>query len=71
MDGRDDLRAIDALQIDRGDPEVGMAELALDDDERDAFVGHLDRVRVPQLVRGEPATNTGESGGPSELLASG
>jgi len=46
-----------------------MAELALDDGQRDTFVGHLDRVCVPQLVGGEPATNTGESGGPSELLA--
>jgi len=46
-------------------------ELSLDHDERHAFVGHLDRVRVPQLVRSEPATNTGEGGGPSELLASG
>jgi hypothetical protein len=26
---------------------------------------------VPQLVRGEPATNTGESGDPAELFASG
>jgi hypothetical protein len=33
-------------QIDGGDPEVGMPELALDDDHRHAFVGHLDRVRV-------------------------
>lgn len=48
-----------------------MAELALDDDQRDTLVSHLDRVRVPQLVRGEPTTNTGESGGPPELLASG
>lgn len=48
-----------------------MPELALDDDQRDTFVRHLDRVRMPQLVRGEPATNTSESGGPSELPASG
>ena len=48
-----------------------MPELTLDDHQRDTFVGHLDRVRVPQLVWGEPATNTGESGGPSELPASG
>ena len=34
-------------------------------------MGHLDRVRVPQLVRGEPATNTRLRGDPSELLASG
>ena len=48
-----------------------MAELALDHDQRDTLVGHLDRVRVTQLMRGEPATHTGKSGGPSELLASG
>jgi hypothetical protein len=48
-----------------------MAELALDHDQRDTLVGHLDRVRVTQLMRGEPATHTGESGGASELLASG
>jgi hypothetical protein len=48
-----------------------MAELALDDDQGDALVHHLDRVRVPKLVRSETATDTGESGGPSKLLASG
>lgn len=30
-----------------------MAEPALDDDQRDAFVGHLDGVSVPQLMRGK------------------
>jgi hypothetical protein len=44
MDGADDLRAVDALQVDRGDPEVRV--LALDDDERNALVRHLDGVRV-------------------------
>ena len=46
VDGIDDLGVIDALQVDRGDTEVGVAELALDDVECDAFVCHLDRVRV-------------------------
>ena len=32
-------------------PRVGVAELALDDDQRRAFARHLDGVGVPQLVR--------------------
>jgi hypothetical protein len=31
-----------SLQVDAGDPEVGMSELALDHHHRHAFVGHLD-----------------------------
>jgi hypothetical protein len=34
------------LEVDRGGAEVGVAELALDDVERDAFAGELERVRV-------------------------
>ena len=30
-----------------------MSELALDNDQRNAFAGHLDGVGVPELVRGE------------------
>jgi hypothetical protein len=37
VDGVDDLAVVDALQVDGGDAEVGVAELALDDVERDAF----------------------------------
>jgi hypothetical protein len=59
MDGVDDLGAVDSLEVDACDTEVGMAELALDDDERDAFVGHLDRVRVPELMRREAAPDSG------------
>ena len=51
VDGVDDLGVIDALEIDRGDAEVGVAELALDDDKWHALAGHLDGVRVAQLVR--------------------
>jgi hypothetical protein len=48
VDGVDDLGAVDALEVDRGDAEVGVPELALDYQQRDAFAGHLDRVRVSQ-----------------------
>ena len=41
MDGADDLAAVDALQVDAGDTEVGVSELALDDNERNALVRHL------------------------------
>jgi hypothetical protein len=50
VDGADDLAAIDSLEVDTGDAEVGVSELALDDDERDAFVRHLDRMSVPELM---------------------
>jgi hypothetical protein len=36
VDGVDDLGVVDALNVDRGDPEVAVAELALDDGQRDA-----------------------------------
>jgi hypothetical protein len=32
VDGVDDLGVVDALQVDRGNAEVGVSELALDDD---------------------------------------
>ena len=51
MEGFDDLAVVDALQVDRSDAEVAVAELALDDDQRHAFAGELDGVRVPELVR--------------------
>ena len=34
-----------------------MTELALNHDQRDALVRHLDRVGVPQLVRREPPSD--------------
>jgi hypothetical protein len=55
----DDLGVIDPPQISRGDREVGMPELALDDQQRDPFTGHLDRVRMPQLMRRESTANPG------------
>jgi hypothetical protein len=37
VDGFDDFDVVDALQVDRRDPEVAMPELPLDDDQRGAF----------------------------------
>jgi hypothetical protein len=59
MNGGDDLLAVDALQVDRGGAEVGVTELALDDVQRRAFLGELERVGVPELVRRKPPSHTG------------
>ena len=71
MDGADDLAAVDALQVDAGDAEVGMPKLTLDDYERNAFVRHLDRVCVAELVRREPPSHTRRGRGMVQLLARG
>jgi len=44
-----------------------MAELALDDVQRHALAGQLERVRMPQLVRRKPAPDTRPQGEPAEL----
>jgi hypothetical protein len=44
-------------------------ELAPDDVERNALAGEFQRVRVAQLVRGEPAPDPRLSGEPAELAA--
>ena len=46
-----------------------MAELALDDRERDALAGHLDRVRVAELVWREASPDAGRDGEGSVLRA--
>jgi hypothetical protein len=51
VDSVDDLGVVDALEIDAGDAEVAVAELALDHDQRHALASELDGVRVPRLVR--------------------
>jgi hypothetical protein len=50
VDGIHDLGVVDSLEVDRGDAKVRVSELTLDHDQRDAFVRHLDRVRVPELM---------------------
>jgi hypothetical protein len=59
VDSVDDFAAVDSFEVDAGDSEVGVAELALDDDERGALSGHLNRVRVAELARGEAAADAG------------
>jgi hypothetical protein len=48
-----------------------MPELPLDDRQRDPFVRHFDRVRVPELVRREPPAHASLRGQPPELAAGG
>ena len=67
--GFDDFAAVDALQVDGGDPEVAVAELALDHDQRHSFAGHFDGVGVAQLVRREAAPNPGRGGRAPQLRA--
>ena len=50
MDGRDDLLDVDPLEISSGRREVRVAELALDQRQRDSLVQQLDRVPMAQLV---------------------
>lgn len=57
MDDIDDLAAVDPLQVDRGDPEVRVAELALDHIQRDALPRHLHRVGVAELMWGKATTH--------------
>jgi hypothetical protein len=51
VDGLDDFGVVDALQVDGGDAEVAVAELAPDDDQRPAFASELDGMRMPQPLR--------------------
>jgi hypothetical protein len=71
VDGVDDLGAVDALEVDRGDAEVGVSVLALDDDQRDTFARHLDGVSVAELVRRESSPDAGERRGAAQLFACG
>ena len=50
MNGVDDLGVVDPAQVHRRDPEIGMPELPLYDQQRDTLAGHLDGVSVSQLV---------------------
>lgn len=52
-----------------GGPEVGVAELALDDGQQHPLARHLDRVRVPQLTRSEPPSHARLNGEPPQLAA--
>jgi hypothetical protein len=46
-----------------------VSELALDDNQRDAFTGHLDGVGVSELVRREAAAHARRGGGAAQFGA--
>jgi hypothetical protein len=71
VDGVDDLGAVDPLEVDRGDAEVAVAELALVDHERHTFASHFDGVGVSQLMWGEPSADTCCDGRAAQLGSSG
>jgi hypothetical protein len=54
-------------QVGGRDAEVGVAQLSLDHDEGDALPGHLNSMRVPELVGREPAPYSGDLGSPAQL----
>ena len=69
VDGLDDLGVVDPAEVSRCDREIGVTEMALDHDQRDPFTRHLNRVRVPQLMRREPTTHPGRDRGVVQLFA--
>ena len=66
----DDLAAVDPLQIDRGDPEVSVPELALDHIERDTLARHLHRMRMAKLMGRKSPTDSSLAGKAAELGSS-
>jgi hypothetical protein len=62
VDGVHDLGVVDSAEVHRGDREVGMSELALNDEQWHPFAGHFDRVSVSQLMWRKPASHTSSRG---------
>jgi len=50
-------------------PRLACPSWRWDDDQRHAFVGHLDRVSMPQLVGSEPPSHARGGRGMVQLLA--
>jgi hypothetical protein len=69
VDGLDDLGVVDSAEVSGRDCQVGVTELALDHDQRNPLARHLNRMRVPQLMRREPATNPSRERRVAELFA--
>jgi hypothetical protein len=71
VDGVDDFGVVDALEVDAGDAEVAVTQLALDDDERHALMSHLDRVGMAELVWREASPHAGSRRCAAQLGARG
>lgn len=69
MDGGDDLVVVDPAQVAGRDRGVGMPELSLDHEQRDPLACHFHRMGVPELMRGETASDPGRRGGVMQLSA--
>jgi len=67
VDRLDDLGTVDALQVDRRDAEVAVAQLALDDDQRHPLARQFDGVRVRDLVGREASPHAVPDGGPAQV----
>jgi hypothetical protein len=70
VDRFDDFGVVDALQVDRGDAEVAVSELALDDDQRHAFACPAGR---PRAAGERPLTmhNSGPTGSVTRAVSHG
>jgi hypothetical protein len=55
------------LEVDGGDAEVAVVEVTLDDNQGDAFVGHLDSASVPKLVRSKAPPHAGFGRSPTQI----
>jgi len=58
-----------SVLVSQGVAEIGVPELTLDDGERYALTGELERMRVAQLVRRKAAPDSRAGGEPAELRA--
>jgi hypothetical protein len=67
VNGLDDLVVVDSAEVSGCNREIGV--LALDHDQRDPLTRHLNRMRVPKLMRREPATDPSRERGVVELFA--
>jgi hypothetical protein len=65
----DNFLGVDPLEVHARRAEVRVPELTLDDVQRDAFTGELDRVSVAQLVRREATPNASLRGVTAKLAA--
>jgi hypothetical protein len=54
----DDFLGVNALQIDAGDPEVGVSELSLDRVDRNSLSRHFHGVSMAQLMGSKAPPNT-------------
>jgi len=58
----DGLGGVDVLEAGAAHSEMGVTELALDDRQGHPFAGHLDRICVVKLMRGEASAHARDDG---------